>query len=141
MRKQHRSRRSRGFAAPQSGEALPHGRRLRKSFSFSPGFSRVNNWLGLLANRFNGFVPKPEKPLTWLKPGANEKAAQNAHFRGKIALLVLLLLAACCLLPTAFSQNQPQTQPQPTPSPSPAPSPSPSPTPPPNLHQWGAVTS
>src|SRR5690349_21219070 len=68
------------------------------------------------------------------------------------ALLTLLLLTACCLLPSeiapsltagllplTFSQNQPQ--PTPTPTPLPAPSPSPSPTPPPNLHQWGAVTS
>ncbi|MFN2579168.1 MAG: two-component regulator propeller domain-containing protein [Pyrinomonadaceae bacterium] len=47
-------------------------------------------------------------------------------------------MAAFCLLPAAFSQNQ--TQPTPTPSPSPLPSPSPSPTPPANLHQWGAVT-
>ncbi len=56
-------------------------------------------------------------------------------------LLTFLLLTAFCLLPTAFSQNQPQTQPQTSPTPSPTPSPSPSPTPPPNLHQWGAVTS
>ena len=49
-------------------------------------------------------------------------------------------LAAFCLLPTAFSQNE-TPSPQAQPSPSPAPSPSPSPTPPPNLHQWGAVTS
>jgi len=63
-------------------------------------------------------------------------------FTAHRSLLTLFLLAAFCLLPTAFSQNQP-TQPQPTPSPTPtpAPSPSPSPTPPPNLHQWGAVTS
>src|SRR5262249_433293 len=54
---------------------------------------------------------------------------------------IFLLLTAFCLLPTAFSQNQPSNQPQPIPTPSPAPSPSPSPTPPPNLHQWGAVTS
>src|SRR5262245_19150668 len=56
-------------------------------------------------------------------------------------LLALVLLSAFCLLPTAFSQDQPQTQPQTSPTPSPTPSPSPSPTPPPNLHQWGAVTS
>ncbi len=51
------------------------------------------------------------------------------------SLLTLFLLSAFCLLPSAFSQNQP------TPSPTPTPAPSPSPTPPPNLHQWGAVTS
>jgi signal transduction histidine kinase len=64
-----------------------------------------------------------------------------------LPLLIVFLLAAYCLLPTAFSlrvfsQNESQqTQPQPSPTPSPSPSPSPSPTPPPNLHQWGAVTS
>lgn len=59
---------------------------------------------------------------------------------GHRLLLTIFLLAAFCLLPTAFSRNQ-VSQPTPSPSPSPAPSPSPSPTPPPNLHQWGAVTS
>src|SRR5438477_3634705 len=59
-----------------------------------------------------------------------------------LALFVFcIVLSALCLLPSAFSQNQPPTTQQPTPIPSPAPSPSPSPTPPPNLHQWGAVTS
>src|SRR5689334_4274674 len=56
------------------------------------------------------------------------------------SLLTLLLLSVFCLLPSAFSQDQPPTS-NATPTPSPTPSPSPSPTPPPNLHQWGAVTS
>src|SRR5947207_9378717 len=69
--------------------------------------------------------------------------AQRKPLRTLLALFVFCLLpTACCLLPAAFSQNQPAPPPvQPSPSPSPAPSPSPSPTPPPNLHQWGAVTS
>jgi signal transduction histidine kinase len=90
--------------------------------------------------------------ITWLKPGENEKAAPSINtsslrlsvlsiFTAHRTLLALFLLSACCLLPTALSQNQPTAQPQPTQSPSPASSPSPSPTPPPNLHQWGAVTS
>src|SRR5882762_8938854 len=55
-------------------------------------------------------------------------------------LLICLLLAAFCLLPSPFSFAQSETG-SPPPSPSPTPSPSPSPPPPPNLHQWGAVTS
>jgi len=56
------------------------------------------------------------------------------------SLLALFLLFAFCLLPSAFSQDQPPTS-QGSPTPSPSATPSPSPTPPPNLHQWGAVTS
>ena len=56
----------------------------------------------------------------------------------RLIILLILLLAALCFLPTTFSQNEaPSPQAQPTPAASPAPSP----TPPPNLHQWGAVTS
>jgi signal transduction histidine kinase/ligand-binding sensor domain-containing protein len=59
------------------------------------------------------------------------------------SLLVILLLSAFCMLPSAFSQNeapQPTGQASPSPSPSPSPLPSPSPTPLTGLHQWGAVT-
>ena len=90
-------------------------------------------------------------PITWLKPGENKtrvilKWPRSVSQRltgvcGGKAAFTLLLLSTFCLLPSAFSQNQPATQPQTSPSPSPTPSPSPSPTPPPNLHQWGAVTS
>ena len=61
----------------------------------------------------------------------------------RLALVVLSLLSAFCLLPSAFSQNetpQPTGQASPSPSPSPSPLPSPSPTPLTGLHQWGAVT-
>jgi len=113
-------------------------------------------------NRFKSIISIPV--VTWLKPCENEKPvsrivvrlgpfhSSTSRWRRKLTtcaislltahrlLITLFLFAAFCLLPTAFSQNQP-AQPQPIPSPLPAPSPSPSPTPPPNLHQWGAVTS
>lgn len=62
---------------------------------------------------------------------------QRKPLRNLLALFAFcLLLAAYCLQPRVFSQNEtPSPQAQPTPAASP------SPTPPPNLHQWGAVTS
>ena len=83
--------------------------------------------------------------FTWLKPGENERLTSQLLAAPRSLLTVFLLtahflsLAAFCLLPIVFSQNE-TPLPQAQPSPTPAPSPSPSPTPPPNLHQWGAVT-
>ncbi len=123
----------------------PPARALKLFFARVPGVSRF-------ARCTPGFMPSSaprtgagaRHSIIWLKRRDGGRTAADDRRklgRGRVALLTLFLLAAFCLLPSAFSQNQPPTQPQPTPSPSPAPSPSPSPTPPPNLHQWGAVTS
>jgi signal transduction histidine kinase/ligand-binding sensor domain-containing protein len=81
------------------------------------------------------------------RKGAETQRRQSSWFLAAIISAGSLLLAAYCLLPTAFrllpsASSAPQVEtPQPQASPSPAtPSPSPSPTPVTGLHQWGAVT-
>src|SRR5712691_171180 len=147
-----RSERGCGFAAAQCGEALPHRRAQLIGKEAAPPRVEAkprrwkSKWTLAVSHRLTALCggraaqAKPRRNGRKLTTWATRLTAHSP-------LLIVFLLSAFCLLPSAltvglltrvFSQNEtPSPQAQPTP----APSPSPSPTPPPNLHQWGAVTS